>query len=369
MKLIVQIPCLDEEATLPETVADIPREIPGFDSVEVLIVDDGSTDRTVEVAKSCGVDHIVRHPRNRGLARAYQTGLDACLRLGADVIVNTDGDHQYCGADIPSLVRPIVEQRADFVLGDRNPAKNPEFSWLKRRLQVFGSMVVRRMSGVDVPDAVTGFRAISREVASDLLVLSDFSYTIETLVQAGYQHYRVVSVPVRTYPKTRPSRLFRNIPSFLFRSGGTLLRVCLAYSPLRFFLIPSFLLGLLGVVPIVRFLYLFAIGEGQGHIQSLVLGGVCFLSAILFLAIGMLADLLSWNRRLMERILLQLRRMELSRPSTHRHVEEVSEEDLHRSVSGGEATIWLAPHFENREATASAQGRSADFSGTFRRRK
>jgi glycosyltransferase involved in cell wall biosynthesis len=211
MKLIVQIPCFNEEATLPETVRDIPRAIEGVDEVEILVIDDGSTDRTVEVARELGVDHIVRHRNNKGLARTFRTGLDAAFRLGADIIVNTDGDNQYCGADIPALVRPIVEGRADIVVGDRQTDRIADFSPVKRRLQRLGSSSVRRLSGLDIPDAVSGFRAISREAALRLNIVSPFSYTTEMLIQAGKKHMAVASVPVRTNPKTRESRLFRSI--------------------------------------------------------------------------------------------------------------------------------------------------------------
>lgn len=215
MKLIVQIPCFNEENTLPQTVKDIPRIIPGVDTVEILIIDDGSTDRTVEVAQMLGVDHIVRNKKNQGLARTFRTGLNACLDLGADIIVNTDGDNQYAGADIPKLVQPIIEGRAEIVVGDRRTELQPHFSRSKKALQKLGSAVVRRLSDVDVPDAVSGFRAISRDAALRLNIISPFSYTVEMLIQAGKKHLAVTSVPVGTNPKTRESRLFRSIPKFI----------------------------------------------------------------------------------------------------------------------------------------------------------
>ncbi|MCK5274758.1 MAG: glycosyltransferase family 2 protein, partial [Alphaproteobacteria bacterium] len=217
MKLIVQIPCLNEQQTLPETVADIPRKIPGVDKVEVLIIDDGSTDRTVEVAREIGVDHIVRHRNSKGLAPAFRTGIDACLRRGADIIVNTDGDNQYCGADIPALIEPILRGEADIVVGDRQTHKVPHFSPFKKLLQKYGSAVVRRVSRTTVPDAVSGFRAISRDAALHLNIVSPFSYTIEMLIQAGRKKMAVVAVPIRTNAKTRDSRLFKSIPHFLER--------------------------------------------------------------------------------------------------------------------------------------------------------
>lgn len=225
MKLIVQIPCYNEEETLPETVADIPREIPGFDSVEVLIIDDGSSDRTVEVAREIGVDHIVRHKRNLGLARTFRKGIDASLQAGADVIVNTDGDNQYAGADIPKLVEPILAGRADMVIGDRQTDKVAHFSRGKKLLQWLGSGIVRKLAGIWVPDTVSGFRAFSRDVAIQMNIVSPFSYTIETVIQAGKRDMTVQSVPVRTNPKTRESRLFKGIPSFVSRQLTTIVRM------------------------------------------------------------------------------------------------------------------------------------------------
>jgi glycosyltransferase involved in cell wall biosynthesis len=310
MKLIVQIPCLNEEATLAETVADIPRHIDGVEQVELLIVDDGSTDRTIEVARRCGVEHIIVHKQNMGLAAAFRTGLEACLALDADIIVNTDGDNQYCGADIPRLIRPILDHYADVVIGDRRPGNDMQFSFLKRKLQSFGSLVVRVASGTKVPDAVSGFRAFNREAAFRLNVLSSFSYTIETLLQARCKQLIVASVPVRVNSKTRDSRLFRSLPHFVAKSAATIVRVYAMYQPLKVFTFLGVLLGTLGLIPIGRFLSLYFSGDGEGHIQSLVLGGVLLLMGFFTLLAGMVADLIAFNRRLMEMTLERTRRLE-----------------------------------------------------------
>jgi glycosyltransferase involved in cell wall biosynthesis len=313
MKLIVQIPCFNEEATLAATVADIPRRIDGVDRVEVLVIDDGSTDRTVEVARQAGVDHIVRHPNNRGLARTFRTGLDACLKAGADIIVNTDGDNQYAGADIPKLIRPILEGRADIVIGDRQTADIAHFSPLKRRLQALGSSVVRLLSETEVPDAVSGFRAMSREAALQINVLSNFSYTIEMLIQSGRKRLAIAAVPIATRKTERPSRLFTGIPRFLQRSATTMVRAYSMYKPLRVFFYTGMTLTLLGLLPVARFLYFWAIGEGGGHVQSLVLGGVLMVIGFMTFLIGLVADLIAFNRQLLEMILEKVRRMESSK--------------------------------------------------------
>jgi glycosyltransferase involved in cell wall biosynthesis len=311
MKLIVQIPCFNEEATLPQTVADIPRRIDGVAQVEILVIDDGSTDRTVEVAWAAGVDHVVRHHANRGLARSFRTGLDACLRLGADIIVNTDGDNQYAGADIPRLIQPILEGRADIVVGDRQPGRLAHFSPLKQRLQGLGSWVVRQLSATSVPDAVSGFRAISREAALQLNILSGFSYTIEMLIQAGRRRMAIASVPVKTNPVDRPSRLFKSIPRFISLSVATMLRVFSMYKPLRVFFLIGLVMSVAGAVPVLRFLYFWMAGDGAGHIQSLILGGVLLVIGFVTFLIGLVADLISFNRQLLELVLEKLRRLEL----------------------------------------------------------
>ncbi len=311
MKLIVQIPCFNEEATLATTVADIPREIPGIDVVEVLIVDDGSTDRTADAARQAGVDHIVTHRSNFGLAQAFATGLDASLKLGADLVVNTDADNQYQGADIALLVEPLLAGEADIVIGDRQTDTIEEFSWLKRQLQAWGSALVRKLSGTEVRDAVSGFRAYTREAALQINVVSDFSYTVETVIQSGNKALAVVSVPISTNPKTRDSRLFKSIPHFLFQQGTTLFRMYGMYRPLRLFTIAGVVFLLVGLGAIARFLYFVLLGEGDGHVQSVVLGGTLVLLGAITLLMGLLADLVGHNRRLIELTLEKVRRLEL----------------------------------------------------------
>ena len=318
MKLIVQIPCYNEEHTLPQTVADIPRQIDGVDTVEVLIIDDGSADRTTEVAREVGVDHVIRNKNNKGLARTFRTGLDACLRLGADIIVNTDGDNQYAGADIPKLIRPILDGEADIVVGDRQTHAVEHFSAGKKRLQKLGSFVVRNLSGTDIPDAVSGFRAISREAAMHLNIVSSFSYTIEMLIQAGKKHLHVVSVPIGTNAKTRESRLFSSIPKFIERSLTTMVRMYAMYQPLRVFFYIGMALLAVGAIPFLRFLYFFAVGEGDGHIQSLIFGGTMLVIGFLAFLIGLLADLINFNRQLIELTLQKVRFLELQ-ASTNQH--------------------------------------------------
>ncbi len=312
IKLIIQIPCFNEEKTLPQTVADIPRSIPGVDKVEILVIDDGSTDKTVEVARKCGVDHVVVHKRNKGLAMAFMSGLDAALSLGADIVVNTDGDNQYRGEDIPRLIAPILEGRADIVIGDRQTAKNPHFGRVKRMLQGTGSLMVRLLSRTDVPDAVSGFRAFSRDAAMQINIVSKYSYTVETLIQAGCKFLKVESVKIKTNPKTRESRLFRSIPNFILNQVNTMVRMYLMFKPLRFFVMIGLLCVLGGLVPSVRFIYFYLQGDGAGHVQSLILAAVMFIVGFQVLVLGLLGDVISFNRRLIEEILLRVRRMELS---------------------------------------------------------
>jgi glycosyltransferase involved in cell wall biosynthesis len=311
VKLIVQIPCFNEQATLPETIAAIPCHIDGIDVVEILVIDDGSTDETAEVARASGVHHLVRQTRNRGLAAAFRAGLDACLKAGADIIVNTDGDNQYSGADIPRLVRPILDGRADIVIGDRRTQTLAHFSPFKKLLQSLGSGVVRRLSRVDVPDAVSGFRALSREAAMRINIVSGFSYTIEMLLQAGRKRLAVISVPVSTNRVARRSRLFKSIPDFIARSVATMLRMYAMYSPLRVFAAVGLVLGLAGLIPIARFIYFFIADGGAGHIQSLILGGVLVVVAALAFLVGLVADLIGFNRQLLEITLEKVREMEL----------------------------------------------------------
>jgi len=310
MKLIVQIPCYNEEFTLPATVADIPRHIPGIDKVEILIIDDGSRDRTVEVAREIGVDHILRNKRNMGLARSFRRGLDACVALGADIVVNTDGDNQYNGADIAKLVQPIIEGRADVVVGDRQTGAIDHFSPSKKALQRFGSWVVRSFSGVDVPDAVSGFRAISRDAAMRINIVSSFSYTIEMLIQVGMKGIAFTSVPISTNAKTRESRLFKNVFRFIERSATTLLRMYSMYRPLRVFTLIGLIVALIGSIPLIRFLYYYLFATGQGKIQSLIIGSALLTIGTTAFLLGMVADLLNHNRQLIEITLEKVRKIE-----------------------------------------------------------
>lgn len=309
-KLIVQIPCYNEEETLPATVAAIPRVIPGIDRVEILVIDDGSRDRTVAVAHELGVDHVIRNKRNVGLAATFRKGLDYALAQQADIIVNTDGDNQYNGADIALLVQPILAGTADVVLGDRQTAKIEHFSTSKRLLQKFGSFMVRRFSGVDVPDAVSGFRAISREAAFRLNIVSSFSYTIEMLIQIGRKGIAFSSVPIRTNPKTRESRLFKSITRFIERSGTTMLRMYAMYRPLRVFTLLGLLVAVIGAIPMLRFLYFYFFVSGQGKIQSLIIGSALLTIGLLTFVLGLIADLLSNNRQLIEITLEKVRAIE-----------------------------------------------------------
>jgi glycosyltransferase involved in cell wall biosynthesis len=311
MKLIVQIPCYNEEHTLPGTIADIPRQIDGIDQIELMIIDDGSTDRTVEAAAELGIDHIIINKKNLGLARTFRKGLDECLKRGADIIVNTDGDNQYYGGDIPKLVEPIVQAKADIVVGDRQTSTIPHFSPFKKLLQRVGSATVRRLSGTDVTDTVSGFRAFSREAAIRINIVSPFSYTIENIIQAGKKHMAIASVPIRTNPKTRESRLFKSIPKFIERQLSSMLRMYLMYQPLRFFAYIALALTFIGLIPITRFLIYYFMGDGSGHIQSLILGSVLLLIGFVTFVMAILADLINFNRQLLEMTLEKVRRIEL----------------------------------------------------------
>ena len=312
MKLIIQIPCYNEEATLPQTLRDLPQTIPGIDEIEVLVIDDGSQDRTVEVAQALGVDHILQLPRNMGLATAFSRGLETALALGADIIVNTDGDNQYCGADIAGLVQPILSGEADIVVGDRGVGALEHFSPLKRRLQVWGSWVVSKAAGIPIRDATSGFRAFSRDAALHLTVLGEYTYTLETLIQAGARRMQVAYVPVRTNPQTRPSRLIRNVPSFLALSAVAILRFYTMYRPLRVFTTLGGLLLLGGVALGARFLYFYLTGTGFGHVQSLILAAILSIVGFQVLLIGLLAELVRLNRKMLEDILYRVRRWEVT---------------------------------------------------------
>jgi glycosyltransferase involved in cell wall biosynthesis len=312
MKLIIQIPCFNEADHLPATLADLPRTVEGFDAVEWLIVDDGSTDATVEVAREQGVDHVVRLTNNKGLAAGFQAGLDACLKLGADVIVNTDADNQYYGGDVPRLVEPILAGEADMVVGDRETSTIDHFSPLKKRLQRLGSSVVRRASGTTVPDTTSGFRAYNREAALQMQVVSKFTYTLETIIQAGKMLVAVDHVPIRTNEQTRESRLFPSMWSYVRRNTLSIFRVYALYEPLRVFMIAAGLVALPAAVIWTRFLFFFFGGEGQGHIQSLILGSTLMVIAVQLVALGVVADILAASRTLQQRTLERVRRVELT---------------------------------------------------------
>src|SRR3954464_4202595 len=302
MKLIIQIPCLNEEDALPITLRDLPREVPGFETVEWLIIDDGSTDRTVEVAREHGVDHIVRLTNNKGLASGFQAGLAAALKLGADVIVNTDADNQYYGPDIPRLVEPVLAGNADMVVGDRELKTIEHFSAPKKLLQRLGSWVVRQASQTTVPDTTSGFRAYNREAALALQVVSKFTYTLETIIQAGKMTVAVDHVPVRTNPKLRESRLFPSMWTYTRRNGVSIFRIYAMYEPLRVFMTAAGIIGLAALVVWARFLWSWFSGDGAGHVQSLILGAVLFNAAMVLAALGILGDLLSGQRITLQRI-------------------------------------------------------------------
>ncbi len=319
MKLIIQIPCYNEENTLPQTLQDLPRALPGVDQVEWLVIDDGSTDHTADVARAHGVQHVIRRRQNQGLARAFLTGLEHAVRLGADVIVNTDADNQYHGKDIERLVAPLLAGQADVVVGDRGVATLAHFPPLKRWLQRLGSWVVQRAAGVRIPDATSGFRALSREAALRTLVLSNYSYTLETLIQAGARQMAVEYVPVRTNPQTRPSRLMRSLPEYLTQSALTILRTYAFYRPLRVFLGLGGVMIASGVLLGLRFVYLFvARGGYTGHIQSLILAAILLIVGFQVCLIGLVADLIGFNRRILEEILYRMRRLELEQEQEDR---------------------------------------------------
>ncbi|WP_418791091.1 glycosyltransferase family 2 protein [Phosphitispora sp. TUW77] len=311
MKLIVQIPCLNEEKTLPITVRDIPRSVPGIDIVEVLIIDDGSTDRTVEVARESGVNHIVKIPQTKGLANGFKAGIDACLKLGADIIVNTDGDNQYKGQDIPKLIQPILEHRAEMIIGNRQIDTIEHFSGTKKFLQKFGSWVVRLASATDVPDTTSGFRAYSREAALKINVLSEFTYTLETIIQAGQKNIIVSHVPIGTNEKLRESRLFKSIGDYISKSVVTIVRIYTMYRPLKVFMRLGAMLFCLGFILGLRYLYFMFTGSGQGHIQSLILTAILIFMGFQIWIFGLLADLISANRKLNEETLYRVRKLEL----------------------------------------------------------
>ena len=313
-KLIIQIPCLNEAETLPSTLADLPRHVPGIDVIETLVIDDGSRDGTSEVAKAHGVTHVVRFRRQKGLAAAFKAGIDGCLRHGADFIVNTDGDNQYAGGDIARLLEPLLEGRADIVIGDRNIRDLAHMSWHKKLLQRFGSWTVRQVSNTTVPDTTSGFRAYTRDAALHMTIVSDFSYTLESIIQAGKKRMAIAHVPVGTNDRTRKSRLFDNMFSYIKHSGATIVRIYAMYEPLKIFTYIGTAAFMAGFLISLRFLYFYFFGmanEGTRHQQSLILSAVLMIVGFQVVLVGLVADVISGTRKLLEDLLYRVRRMEL----------------------------------------------------------
>ncbi|MGO8904585.1 MAG: glycosyltransferase family 2 protein [Solirubrobacteraceae bacterium] len=321
MKLIIQIPCFNEADQLPQTLADLPRSMEGFDVVEWLVIDDGSTDETIAVAVAHGVDHLVRLTNNKGLAAAFQAGVDTALKLGADVIVNTDADNQYYGGDVSRLVAPILEGRADMVVGDREVTGIEHFSPLKKLLQRLGSWVVRQASSTSVPDTTSGFRAYNREAAIQMLVVSKFTYTLETIIQAGKLLVAVDHVSVRTNPKTRESRLFPSMGAYVRRNALSIFRIYAQYEPLRVFWSLALLIGVIAIGVWIRFAVAYAQGNGKGHVQSLILGAVLFIAAVVLWALGVIGDLLAAQRVMTQKTFERVRRIELALGVAPSHYE------------------------------------------------
>lgn len=311
MKLIIQIPCWNEEYALPTTLAALPRQIAGVDVIEILVIDDGSTDRTAEIARQHGVQHIVHFTNHKGLAAAFAAGLDAALRLGADIIVNTDADGQYPATDIPALIQPILEGTADMVIGDRRVTSVEHFAPHKRLLQKWGSAVVSSFAGLQVEDVTSGFRAYSREAALQLNILTKFTYTLETVIQAGHKQIALATVPTSSNPPTRPSRLFKGSVAYLRQAAPTILRIYTVYEPLKTFLVIGTPLVIGGILLGVRYLYFYFVGVSGGHVQSLILAAILVIIGFQVFVLGVLADLIATNRRLIEEALYRVRRVEL----------------------------------------------------------
>lgn len=310
MKLIIQIPCYNEAETLEIALNDLPKHIDGIDQIEYLIINDGSKDNTVEVAKNWGVNYVVNFKRNKGLAKGFMAGLDACLRNGADIIVNTDADNQYCGEDIEKLVRPIINGETDIVIGERPIDQTEHFSPLKKKLQHFGSWVVRKASNSDIPDAPSGFRAYSKEAALRLNVTNEYTYTLETIVQAGREKIAMISIPIRTNGELRPSRLFSSMFGYVKKSMVTIVRAYIMYKPLWFFAILGLIPFLIGAGLGIRYLVYMLIGFAGGHIQSLILASILIIMGTMIMVIGLLADLIAKNRKILEDVQYQVRKLQ-----------------------------------------------------------
>ncbi len=317
MKLIIQIPCYNEEKSLPVTLNELPRKVPGFNKVEWLIINDGSTDKTVEVAKKHGVDHVINFKKNRGLAEVFKAGLDACIHLGADVIVNTDADNQYCAGDIPRLTEPIVKGKADIVIGARPISKIKHFSLVKKILQKFGSYVVRNVSKTDIPDAPSGFRAISREAAMKLNVFNNYTYTLETIIQAGRKNMAITWIDINVNEDLRPSRLVKSIVSYIQKSLITIVRIFIIYEPFKFMMRIGMFVFLIGFALGLRFLWYFFTDSGEGHIQSLILASILLVMGFQTIITAFIADLLAANRKLMEDVQFRIRNLESNNSKTN----------------------------------------------------
>jgi glycosyltransferase involved in cell wall biosynthesis len=332
-KLIIQIPCLNEAATLPATLRDLPRALPGVDLIEILVIDDGSRDGTAAVARAEGVHHVVRFRRNKGLAAAFMAGIDASLKLGADFIVNTDADNQYRGADIATLLAPLLAGEADICIGDRNIKAVSEMSRSKKALQRLGSWVVRQVSNTSVPDTTSGFRAYTREAALRMTIVSEFSYTLESIIQAGKRHMAIAHVPVTTNPRTRESRLFSSVFSYIKQSTATIVRIYASYEPLKVFSYIGLPVFGVGFALALRFLYYYLTGTGYGHVQSLILSAVLMIVGFQIVLIGLVADLISGSRKLLDDVLYRIRRLELRLPAAH------EDDESREAVSVGDRRV------------------------------
>lgn len=326
MKLIIQIPCYNEAETLEIALNGLPKQIDGIDVIEYLIINDGSKDNTVEVAKNWGVHHIVNFKQNKGLAKGFMAGIDEALRQGADIVVNTDADDQYCGADIEKIVRPILDGKADIVIGARPIDETEHFSPLKKKLQHFGSWVVRKASKTDIPDAPSGFRAYSREAALQLNVVNEYTYTLEQIVQAGRNKIAIMSVPIRTNAELRPSRLFSSMFGYVKKSMLTIIRSYVMYKPLQFFMLLGSMPVIAGIILGIRFLIRFFMGHGSGNIQSLILVSLLITIGVMMWVIGILADTIAANRKIMQDVQMRVRKMDYELEELHKSVKEKEHE-------------------------------------------